>query len=125
MPFMSMPPKPYALLARRYSAGVDQRDRDAGDSLAAADPAHALVGRRLDADRCREYVGEDPLDLGLVLLEPWLVADDRGIGVQHRPRQLADDGRQQVDRVGVAPAIVGVGKVGTEVAEPGGAQQCV
>ena len=42
-----------------------------------------------------------------------------------RPRDRADHGAQQVDRVGVAPALVVVGEERADVAHAGGAEQGV
>src|SRR5690349_5582060 len=38
--------------------GIDRSDRYAGDSLAPADPVHALVAGRLDRDSGRSRLGE-------------------------------------------------------------------
>src|SRR3954468_6523359 len=85
---------------------IDRSDRDAGDSLASADPSHSLVARRLDADPCRRRLGKEPLDLRPGVAEAGLLADDADVDVDDPAADRADDRAQQVDRVGVAPALL-------------------
>src|SRR5665811_1202495 len=115
----SLPIEPRSLFALHRSHG------DAGDSLAAADPAHALVGGRLDADPGRGRIGEDALHLAAVRPQPRLLADDGRVDVDDLAADRADGGAQQVDRVGAAPALLVVGEEGADVAAAGGAQQRV
>src|SRR4051794_13004653 len=95
---------------------LDQGDRDAGDALAATDPAHALVARRLDADPGRGGPGKGALHLRLIRTEAGHLADHRGVDVDDRAGDRADHGPQQVDRVGIPPALVVVGKHRADVA---------
>src|ERR1044071_9044414 len=104
---------------------LDRSHRDAGDALAAADPAHALVAGRLDADPGRGRRGEGPLHLRLVGPEPRLLADQRRVDVGDRAADRADSGPQQVDRVGVAPLLVVVRKQRADVAAAGSAEDRV
>ena len=56
------------------------------------------------------------------------LADDRGVDVARRQPLLGQEPAhllEQLDRVGVAPALVGVREVLADVAEPGGAEQRV
>src|SRR5215213_2367505 len=100
-------------------------NRNAGDSLAAPDPAHSLVARRLDADPGRGGLGEDALHLRPVGLQPGVLADDGGVDVDDPPADRADDGAQHVDRVGVAPALLVVGEERADVARAGRPEQRV
>src|SRR5260221_58363 len=115
----SLPIEPRSLFALHRS------HRNAGDSLAATDPAHALVGGRLDADPGRGHPGEDSLHLGAVGSQPRLLADQGRVDVDDPAADRADDGAQHVDRVGVAPALLVVGEEGADVALPGRAEQRV
>ena len=63
-----------------------------------------------------------------VRAEPGLLADHRGVEVANGPAVLAEEAAdlgQQLDRVGVAPALVAVGVVLADVAQAGRAQQGV
>ena len=109
-----------------YSSGrTDEGDRDAADTLAPAREPHALVRRRLDADRRPDRLGQVPLHLGPVLRQPRALADHGRVDVDHGLVEHPEDGPQEVERVGVAPALLVGREVGAEVAEPGGAEQRV
>src|SRR6186997_488 len=105
--------------------GFDACHRDAGDPLAAADEAHALVAGGLDADPGRGRLGECPLHQRLVGAEPGLLADQGGVDVDDRPGDRADDGAQEVDRVGVLEGRIVVGEHLADVAAAVGAEQGV
>src|SRR5881394_1334524 len=68
--------------------------RDAGNSLAAADPAHALVGGRLDADPSRGGLGKDALHLGTVRSETRRLTDQGRVDVDDTPADRADRSAQ-------------------------------
>src|SRR3954451_5475405 len=104
---------------------IDRGHGDAGDPLAAPDPAHALVRRRLDADPSRCRLGQDPLHLGAERADAGLLADERRVDVDDPAGDHADDRAQQVDRVGALPALVVVGEVGPDVAHARSAEQRV
>src|SRR5512147_44545 len=72
-------------IAPRRLVAIHRSHSDAGDALAAADPAHALVGGRLDADPGRGDLGEDALHLGPVGGETRLLADERRVDVDDAP----------------------------------------
>ena len=57
--------------------------------------------------------------------QPRLLADERRVDVDDPAGDRADDGAQQVDRVGVAPALLVVGEERADVAAAGGAEQGV
>src|SRR5262249_30861674 len=107
-----------AIPARRLFA-LHAPNGDAGDALAAADPAHPLVPGRLDADPGRGRVGERPLHLRAVLAEAGLLANHRRIDVEDRPGDRADHCPQHVDRVGVLPGEVVIGEHRADVAAAG------
>src|SRR6188474_3873191 len=90
----------------------------AGDSLATADPAHALVAGRLDADAGRGRLGEGALHLRSQRADARLLANQRGV-------DGADRGPQQVDRIGIPPALVVVGEERADIAHARGAEQGV
>ena len=85
--------------------------------------AHALVGRRLDAHRRRERLGEVPLHLRAVGRR---AAAPRRSTVastfDHLPAQVAERHPQQVERVGVPPALLVRREQGADVAQPGRAE---
>src|SRR6478672_7439072 len=104
---------------------LDRSHCDAGDSLAAADPAHALVARRLDADPRRGRLRDGPLHLGPVGTEPRLLADHGRVDVDDETGNRPHHRAQQVDRIGPLPPLVVVGEHRADVAAAGGAEDGV
>jgi hypothetical protein len=104
------------------------RDRQRGHALAAADEAHPLCCRELDVHRIRgeiQGVREALLHLRAVRSQPGLLTGHRGVQIHRRRGQHPPHGPQQLDRIRVAPALVGVREVLADVPEAGGAQQRV
>ena len=101
-----------------YSLSTEATAMQAIPSPRPIQPMPSLRGR-LDADPGRGRLGEDPLHLRPVAAEPRLLADDGRVDVDDPPGDRADGGAQQVDRVGVAPALVVVGEEGADVAAAG------
>src|SRR5829696_6953343 len=109
----------------------ERRYRHRGDALAAADEAHSLAGRelhvhgaRLDADR----VGQALSHIVAEGRKLRLLARDGGVHVRRRDSRTVQHRAhrsQQFDRVGVAPALVGVREVLADVAHAGRAEQRV
>src|SRR5262245_6240450 len=109
----------------------NHRNRKRGNTLAAAHEADALAGRELDvhpgpveAGRLRDARAHLLTERG----ELWLFAGERRVDVGRAVTgvaQLFADGAEQLDRVGVAPALVGVGEVLADVAEARRAEQRV
>src|SRR6185437_13666299 len=100
-------------------------DRHTGDALAAADPAHALVGGRLDRDPAGGRLAEDLLHLRLVRTEARLLADQGRVDVDDATGDRADRGAQEIDRVGVAPALLLRREERADVTAPRGAEDRV
>src|SRR3954452_7507797 len=110
---------------------AEQRDGHRRRSLPAPHEAHPLAGRGLDvdvahgqADRLRERLAHR-VAMGADLRS---LEDQRRVDVHHAQILVGHDAArqpEQVDRVGVAPALVGVGEVQADVAQPGRAEQRV
>jgi len=104
----------------------DGGHRQRGDSLLAPDEAHALIGGELHV----HLKGGEPDGVGqagahgvAVRTELGRLADHGGVDVAHGPAVLGEKARhlgQELDRVGVSPALVGVGIVLADVAQAGG-----
>ncbi len=107
-----------------YSLSTEATAMQAIPSPRPIQPIPSLVVA-LTLTRAEVASAEDPLHLGPQRAEPRLLADQRRVDVDDPPRDRADRGAQQVDRVGVAPALVVVGKEGADVAAAGGAEQGV
>src|SRR6266545_4184355 len=102
---------------------LDQHYRHARDPLPATDPAHALVGRRLDAHARRQRLGQVALHLRPVGSDPRLLADHRGVHVHGPPGQVAQRNAQQVHRVRLPPPLLLGRKQGAEIAQACGSEQ--
>src|SRR5680860_1751813 len=110
---------------------LDRSHGQRGYPLAATHEAHALVGGELHVhlewgqfDRVGQARAHG-VPVGAQLRG---LADDAGVDVAHGPAVLPEEAAdllQQRDRVGVAPALIGVGEVQADVAETGGAQERV
>src|SRR5213593_2917358 len=88
------------------SVELDESHGHAGDPLTAPDPAHSLVGGRLDAHHRRQAVGDVPLHLRSVRTDPRLLADHRGVNVHDPPVQVPERHGEEVERTRIAPPIL-------------------
>ena len=122
--------------ARPYGAEASHPDREdyslsteatAMQAIPSPRPIQPIpsLRRRLDADPGRGGLGEEPLHLRPQRAEARLLADDGRVDVLDPAAHHPDDRPQQVDRVGVAPALVVVGEQGADVAEAAGPEQGV
>src|SRR6266540_3812352 len=110
---------------------LQRRDGQRGYSFAAAHEAHPLAGRELHVHLGRfqpQRLRQAAAHLVAEGAELWRFAGDRCVdvgGPVTRVAQLFAYGAEELDRVGVAPALVGVGEVLAYVAEAGGAEESV
>ena len=77
-------PEPLRLYSVPGSGEIYGADGHYGDSLAAADGSHALVGAGLDRHRCAKYVLQAGADRRLVEAKLRLLTDDRYVDVDGR-----------------------------------------
>src|SRR5512133_3201201 len=121
--------------AGRRSVGAEGGDEggdgDAGESLAPADPAHALVRLPLHAHRLRRDAqrgGEALAHLAAVGRDLRLLGDHGDVDLLHDEADRAnalDGGSEHLDRVPAAVRRVGVGEHLADVARRGGAEDGV
>ena len=123
---------PAAIGQRRHGLRT-RRDGQRGDALAAPDEAHPLAGRGLDVDvlgrRRRAPSASEARIASRCGRELRALHDDRRVDVGDAQPALGERRRRRArssaHRVGVAVALVGVGEVLADVAQPGGAEQRV
>ena len=126
---------PVGLGAKRHPHSHDtllqQGDRVRGDGFAAADGVDAFVGLALDAhaiDVNTKRAGEAGAHRVDRILDFWTLQDHGDVEVADLVAVLAHHRGglpQQLDAVGVFPTRVRVGEVTADVAQPGGAEDCV
>src|SRR5436190_5368018 len=117
--------------AARISGKLQQRNRDRGETFAAAGEAETVRRRRAhghEARRDAERVRESLVHLRAHRRDPRLLADEHTVCVRQRephPRHLGVGAGEKVERRGAFPLRRGRGKEGPDVAEPGRADDGV
>src|SRR5215203_2746279 len=110
---------------------VQRRDGQRRNPLPAAHEADPLARRELHVHHAGVHtrrLRQAGTHLVTEWVELWLLTDDGGVDVRRRVTgvgELLAHGAQKTERVGVTPALVGVGKVLADVAEAGRSEQRV
>jgi hypothetical protein len=110
---------------------LEKNARHRSHTLTTSDPAHTLVGRRLETYGTpvdSENLGEPIADAFPMRRQPRRLGDQGDITVDDpktRTLRHADNLSKKFDAVGISPALVARGKVSTEVAETRRAQYSV